>query len=114
MRAPTELLLDCKVRGCGETFRVPVVYREVRDELDIATHGNPGAVFVTTRLEVDVEATLDLEAVVRAHLDQHATDGAPPASVYEPAPEDGLPPDPEVELTRGEVEDDEPEGWRAP
>lgn len=83
MIGPTELRLACRVRGCGEVFRVPVVYREVPVTMP-GTFADPHERVIATRVEVDVEGTLALEAPLRAHLERHATDGAPP---------DELPPD---------------------
>lgn len=101
MRAPTFVLLECQVRGCGARFELPVVYRLQPVSLPPAEWAwSPELARrpdLTTRVVVDVDATLDLEAPLRVHLDEHATCGAPPVD------------EPPAWL----VEPGEPDGWQA-
>lgn len=67
---PTTMRLECKVTGCGEVVEIPVVYR-----LEVVPGALPGRTgSVNTRVVVDIEGTLALEAPLRVHLDEHAHD----------------------------------------
>lgn len=80
---PTVVNLECAVKGCGARFSIPVVYRlepvpyppEWGWSPELAKRHD-----LTTRVVVDVDATLELEAPLRVHLDEHATCGAPPVT----------------------------------
>lgn len=74
---PTTMHLECRVAGCGAAFEVPVQYR--------LTYLEGGG----ARVELDVDGTLALEAPLRVHLDEHATNGAPPPD--EPPPDEPPP-----------------------
>lgn len=82
---PTYVNLECSVSGCGARFSIPVVYRlellpgPAPSSIELGVEVHP---LMNTRVVVDVDATLDLEAPLRVHLDEHATCGAPP--VVEP------------------------------
>jgi hypothetical protein len=69
---PTVVRLECTVPGCGAVFVVPVVYRLERVEYETPTFGDPDASIISTRVVVDVPATLALEAPLRVHLEGHA------------------------------------------
>lgn len=108
---PTVMRLECRVQGCRTDYEVPIVYREVQ-----VPWANIGGrlEYVTSRLEVDVEGTLALEAWLRGHLEQHAITAEVLAAGHpdDPGPElveVVLGDDPEVEAV-----EEEPEGWRCP
>jgi len=114
MRLPTVVRLECKVRGCGAEFEVPIVYRDVPITMP-GTLAEPDERVVGTRLEVDVDATLALEAWTRGHLEQHALEAELLAAGHpdDPGPElveVSLEPDPDLVAEPEE----EPEGWRTP
>lgn len=73
--APQAMHLECRVAGCGWAVDLPIVYRlELAPPAPGQRHPGGSAV----RLELDVDATLAAEVPLRAHLDEHATGGAPP------------------------------------
>jgi len=94
---PTVVNLECSVRGCGERFSIPVVYRLEHDtRYDLASLDNLRAsAMTTTRVVVDVDATLDLEAPLRVHLDEHACNAetTPSPTTVVPWPDGWLWPD---------------------
>lgn len=79
--APTTVHIECRVAGCGWAVDLPIVYRL---ELAPPTPGRryPGGSAV--RLELDVDATLELEAPLRTHLDEHAMNTENAALVWTP------------------------------
>lgn len=81
---PTFVNLECSVRGCGARFSIPVVYRLEPLEVDAGTFDDPTRVFISTRVVVDIDATLDLEAPLRVHLDEHACNTENAALVWTP------------------------------
>jgi hypothetical protein len=86
---PTTAHLECRVAGCEAAFDVPIIYRLEYEttlpglaDLEGVELGRPLRSLMNVSVVLDVDATLAGEYPLRAHLDGHATNGAPP--VVEP------------------------------
>jgi len=84
MKLPTSTRIECRVTECKWAHDLPVEFRIVRHP-DAPVPG--GFVLVGATVEVDDAAVAAFDELLAHHLDEHATDGAPPATVPPSWPE---------------------------